>query len=73
MSTSTNTGKVKFYNGSKGYGFIKDNNSEDEFFFHMSGTLDKVVKDDEVSFDLEKGERGLKAVDVKRLSSPKEA
>lgn len=73
MSTSTNFGKVKFFNLQKGYGFIKDNNSEDELFFHFSNTLDKVQKDDEVAFDLEKGERGWKAVNVKRVPGLKPA
>jgi CspA family cold shock protein len=64
---TTNTGKVKFYNEIKLYGFIKDNNSENEYFFHVSGTTEKVRKEDQVSFDLESGERGFKAVNIKRI------
>lgn len=66
-TSSTNTGKVKFFNDSKGYGFIKDDADDKDYFFHFSGTLDKVKKDDLVAFDLEQGEKGLKAVNVKRV------
>ncbi len=60
-------GKVKFFNESKGYGFIKDNESGNEYFVHVSGLLDKVKEDDDVSFDLAEGRRGLNAVNVKVL------
>ncbi len=60
-------GKVKFFNESKGYGFIKDNESGNEYFVHVSGLLDKVKEDDDVSFDLQEGRRGLNAVNVKVL------
>lgn len=64
---STNTGKVKFFNNSKGFGFIVDDEDAKEIFFHVSGTLDRVEKDDLVAFDLETGNRGLKAINVKRI------
>jgi len=68
MANLVLTGKVKFFNDTKGYGFIKDDNSEKEYFFHFSGALDKVRKDDRVSFELdEKGQRGIKAVGVKKV------
>jgi CspA family cold shock protein len=68
MATLILTGRVKFFNDTKGYGFIKENNSDKEYFFHFSGALDKVRKDDDVSFELdEKGQRGVKAVRVKKL------
>lgn len=60
-----NTGKVKFFNDSKGYGFIKENGSNKEYFVHVSGLIDKVRQDDEVTFELKEGKRGLNAIDVK--------
>ncbi len=60
-----NTGKVKFYNDSKGYGFIKDVDTEKEYFVHVSGLVDEIRQDDEVTFDLKEGKKGLNAVNVK--------
>lgn len=68
-TTSTNFGKVKFFNDVKKYGFISDNNDGKEYFFHVSGTLDKVMKDDQVAYDLESTDRGVKAVNVKRVKT----
>ncbi|MEQ6120248.1 MAG: cold shock domain-containing protein [Cyclobacteriaceae bacterium] len=60
-----NNGKVKFFNESKGYGFVVDNESGKEYFVHVSGLVDKIKENDEVTFDLAEGKRGLNAVDVK--------
>lgn len=60
-------GKVKFFNDSKGYGFIKDNESENEYFVHVSGLIDEVKEDDAVSYELTEGRKGLNAVNVKLL------
>lgn len=59
------TGKVKFYNQTKSYGFITS--GETDYFFHTTGTLDSVTKDDVVSFELENGKKGLKAINVKKI------
>ncbi len=59
------SGKVKFFNESKGYGFIKDNESEKEYFVHASGLVDEIREDDDVTFDLQEGKKGLNAVNVK--------
>jgi CspA family cold shock protein len=58
-------GTVKFYNESKGFGFIKDNESSKEYFVHSSGLKDNIGENDEVTFDLEEGKKGLNAVNVK--------
>lgn len=58
-------GTVKFFNESKGYGFIKDAETEQDYFVHVSGLIDKIKKDDEVVFELEEGKKGLNAVQVK--------
>ena len=58
-------GKVKFFNESKGFGFIKDENSGKEYFVHVSGLVDEVKEYDEVTFELKEGKKGLNAVNVK--------
>ncbi len=58
-------GIVKFFNESKGYGFIKEKDSGNEYFVHASGLIDEIQENDEVSFDLKEGRKGLNAVDVK--------
>ena len=58
-------GIVKFYNETKGFGFIKDNDSSKEYFVHSSGLKDIIRENDEVTFDLEEGKKGLNAVSVK--------
>jgi CspA family cold shock protein len=62
-----NTGTVKFFNESKGYGFIKDESSNQEIFVHVSGLKDKVKENDKVSFNIVEGKKGLNAVDVKKM------
>jgi len=58
-------GAVKFFNESKGFGFIKEENSPKEYFVHSSGLKDVIAENDEVTFDLEQGKKGLNAVNVK--------
>lgn len=60
-----NKGTVKFFNDSKGFGFIKDANSPQEYFVHSSGLMDSIREDDEVTFELKEGQKGLNAVNVK--------
>jgi cold shock protein len=60
-----NKGTVKFYNESKGFGFIKDANSAKEYFVHSTGLIDRITENDEVTFDLQEGKKGLNAVNVK--------
>ena len=59
------TGKVKFFNDSKGYGFIKEDGTDKEYFVHVSGLVDEVRQNDDVTFNLKEGKRGLNAIDVK--------
>lgn len=60
-----NTGKVKFFNETKGYGFIADENSNEEYFTHITGLIDTIKEGDLVEFELEEGKKGLNAVNVK--------
>lgn len=60
-----NNGTVKFFNDSKGFGFIKDEESNQEYFVHVSGLVDDIRENDEVTFELQEGRKGLNAVNVK--------
>ena len=60
-----NKGKVKFFNVTKGFGFIKDNESDEEYFVHSTGLIDRIKQDDEVEFSLKEGKKGMNAIDVK--------
>ncbi len=62
-----NTGTVKFFNESKGYGFIKEDDSNKEHFVHVSGLIDEINEEDRVEFELQEGKKGLNAVNVKVL------
>lgn len=59
------TGTVKFFNESKGYGFITEDGSQKDHFVHVSGLVDKVQEGDQVEFDLQEGRKGMNAVNVK--------
>ncbi len=63
--TNMNTGTVKFFNDTKGYGFIKEDESDNEYFVHVSGVIDKISENDKVTFDLEEGRKGLNATNVR--------
>jgi CspA family cold shock protein len=60
-------GTVKFFNDSKGFGFIIEEESKTEYFVHVSGLIDEIREDDNVEFELKEGRKGLNAVDVKVL------
>ncbi|MEP3837894.1 MAG: cold shock domain-containing protein [Algibacter sp.] len=58
-------GTVKFFNDSKGFGFITEEGSNTEHFVHISGLIDEIREGDLVEFDLQEGRKGLNAVNVK--------
>ncbi len=62
-----NKGTVKFFNDSKGFGFITEEGSNKDHFVHISGLIDEVREGDEVEFELTEGKKGLNAVNVKVL------
>jgi cold shock protein len=58
-------GTVKFFNESKGFGFIIEDDSKREYFVHVSGLVDEIREGDVVEFELKEGKKGLNAVNVK--------
>ncbi|MBN2521282.1 MAG: cold shock domain-containing protein [Bacteroidales bacterium] len=58
-------GKVKFFNNAKGFGFIRDIETSEEHFVHVSGLIDEIRENDDVQFELQEGRKGLNAVNVK--------
>jgi CspA family cold shock protein len=59
-------GTVKFFNETKGFGFIVDDETSKEYFVHVTGLIDKVKENDEVEYDLQEGRKGLNAINVKK-------
>ncbi len=57
-------GKVSFFDTSKGFGFIIDAENQEKYFTHVSGLVDEIAENDKVSFELEKGMKGMNAVKV---------
>ncbi len=58
-------GTVKFFNDSKGYGFITEEGSEEDHFVHISGLIDEIREGDVVEFELQQGKKGMNATNVK--------
>jgi cold shock CspA family protein len=65
-------GRVEFFNSSKGFGFIKELDSQEKFFVHVHGLLEDIVENNIVSFEIERGARGMNAFNVKKwVDAPK--
>jgi len=61
------TGRVEFFDDKKGFGFIKEPETQEKYFFHVSGLLDEVNENDAVTFELERGFKGMNAIRVKKV------
>jgi CspA family cold shock protein len=57
-------GTVKFFNNSKGFGFIQEENTNEEIFVHLSGIIDDIRENDEVRYETTQGKKGLNAINV---------
>ena len=62
-----NTGAVDYFNESKGFGFIKDKQTGERLFFHMSQSQEQLREGDRVSYDIERGAKGFNAVNIKKV------
>jgi CspA family cold shock protein len=58
-------GTVKFFNETKGFGFITPNSGGQDIFVHSTGLIDEIRENDKVEFEVENGRKGLNAVNVK--------
>lgn len=61
------TGRIEFFNDSKGFGFIKEHETQEKYFVHVKGLLEEVKENDIVTFELERGMKGMNAVRVKKV------
>jgi cold shock protein len=59
------TGTVKFFNETKGFGFISEEGSGKDHFVHISGLIDEIREGDNVEYELQEGKKGLNAVQVR--------
>ncbi len=62
-------GTVKFFNEAKGFGFVKETATNEEFFVHVSGLVDKVHENDAITFEVTQGRKGLNAVNVRLVNN----
>jgi CspA family cold shock protein len=60
-----NNGTVKFFNNSKGFGFITPDEGDKDVFVHVNSLIDEIKEGDKVSYDVEEGPKGMNAVNVK--------
>jgi len=65
---SVKTGRITFFNESKGFGFIKDEQTQKDVFLHVSHLIEAVKENDRVTFEVEKGPKGLTAINVKKAT-----
>jgi len=66
-TTSIRKGRVEFFNHSKGFGFIKELDTQEKYFVHVNGLIEEIKEDDMVTFEIERSFKGMNAVRVKKV------
>jgi len=66
-TSKVKTGRVEFFNDSKGFGFIKEIETQEKYFVHINGCEEEIIEGNKVSFELERGMKGMNAVRVKKI------
>lgn len=66
-TTSIRKGRVEFFNHSKGFGFIKELNTQEKYFVHVNGLIEEIKENDMVTFEIERSFKGMNAVRVKKV------
>ncbi|MCL6523140.1 MAG: cold shock domain-containing protein [Thermoflavifilum sp.] len=61
------TGTVKFFNETRGFGFIKEDDTQQEIFVHVSGIKQPLREGDKVTFEVSQGKKGLNAINVRKI------
>ena len=67
--TAERVGRVDFFDDTKGFGFIKEDGTQERFFVHRTGLLEEVIEGNKVTFELERGQKGMNAVRVKKAAA----
>jgi cold shock CspA family protein len=65
--TSIRKGRVDFFNSSKGFGFIKETDTQERYFVHVNGLTEEIKENDVVTFEIERSFKGMNAVNVKKV------
>ena len=60
-------GKLIFFNDDKGYGFIREDDTQEKYFVHINNMLNEIIENDKVSFELERGPKGMNAIRVSKV------
>lgn len=61
-------GVVKFFNKTKGFGFIQSNETGEDIFVHQTGLIDEIYENNKVQYNVERGKKGLNAVNVRVIN-----
>ena len=67
VAPAVRNGRIDFYDDSKGFGFIKETGTQEKFFVHVKGLMQDVKEGDTVTFELERGLKGMNAVRVTKV------
>lgn len=66
-TTSIRKGRVEFFNHSKGFGFIKELDTQEKYFVHVNSLIEEIKENDMVTFEIERSFKGMNAVRVKKV------